>query len=296
MVQSAGRNPLWYVKRGKKIRGPFPPARISHEILLGRIRSDDELSHDQQSWHRLAELPQLLPEVIRHGDTPEGQQRLVLTRLREDQRLHDRRAGGESAGSGKRHGDRRNIESFEITGVRDLPERRPVEAPTTETSLLVPALVLTAIFSLALYFFWYRPAVVPAGPDCNAPPAPAVNWSGCGMAGRSLGRADLREANLGSIVLTRADLHNANLTRSDLRYADLEGANLYVASLREANLTGALLRNAILTRADLRDADLSYATLQDASLEGARLEGAKLGKTIWTDGRMCAPESIGECR
>jgi len=289
---------LWYVRRAGRVRGPFPPGQISREVLLGRIRGNDELSQDRESWHALRELPELVPESLRRTSGLDVRERLVLARLREDERRHDRRAGRKSqAGLERRRGDRRTVESFEVLAVRARREAEEEEKDAKERNLLLPAaVVLTIVFSLAMYFFWYRPAVPPPGRDCQAAAAPAANWNGCQFAGRPLARADLREANLGNAILSGADLREANLLRADLSYANLEGAALRGAALREADLTGALLRGADLAQADLRGADLSYAILDGAGLQGAKLAGTRLGKAVWSDGRVCAPDSIGECR
>jgi hypothetical protein len=297
MAETSQRR-LWYVRRAGRVRGPFPPGQISREVLLGRIRGNDELSHDRESWRALTELPELVPETLRHAAGPDAGERLMLARLREDERGRERRAGRKSlTGVDRRRGDRRTVESFEAVAVRSRRAQRAAGEDTEERNLLLPAaVVLTIVFSLAMYFFWYRPAVPPPARDCQAAPAPAVNWSGCGLAGAPLARADLREADLGNANLSGADLQGANLLRADLSYANLENAGLRGAQLREANLTGTLLRGANLATADLRDANLGYAILEGARLEGVMLAGARLDKAIWPDGRVCAPDSIGECR
>lgn len=289
---------LWYVRRAGRVRGPFPPGQISREVLLGRIRGGDELSQDRESWHSLTDLPELVPETLRRTGGSDAQERRMLARLREDERLHERRVSRKShADFERRRGDRRTIESFEAVAVRAHRARRTAEEDAEGRNLLLPAaVVLTVVFSLAMYLFWYRPASPPPGHDCQAVAAPAVNWNGCNLSGRPLARADLREANLGNATLAGADLQGANLVRADLSYANLENAGLRGAQLRGANLTGALLRGTNLMQADLRDASLSYAILEGASLQQAMLAGARLDKAIWPDGRVCAPESIGECR
>jgi hypothetical protein len=297
MAESSQRR-LWYVRRAGRVRGPLPPRQVSREVLLGRIRADDELSQDRESWRAPHEWPELVPEALRRAGGPGLRERLVLARLREDERLHDRRAGaGAQSGGERRHGDRRTIESFEPQALRAGHARPEREEESAAPNLLIPvAVTLTIGFSLAMYFFWYRPATPPPGSHCRAPAAPAVDWNACNLARRALARADLREARLGNAVLARADLRGANLLRADLRYANLEGADLRGAVLREAMLTGARLPAADLRETDLRDADLGHAVLEGARLEGARLSGARLGDAVWSDGRVCAPESIGECR
>lgn len=294
-MAEAAQKRLWYVRRAGRVRGPYPHRQISREILLGRIRAPDTLSQDRERWQPLTELPELVPEAMRHPGSAGANERLTLARLREDERQRDRRAGHAApVANDRRRGDRRNVESFEPAVVH---ARREGEDESTEGNLLLPvAVVLTAIISLAMYLFWYRPAAPVPVRNCDADAAPAVDWSGCSLPDRSLGRADLREANLGGAILTRADLHAANLLRADLHQANLEAADLHGASLREARLSGAVLRGANLELADLRDADLGFVILEGARLSGAKLDGARLGFAVWNDGRVCAADSIGECR
>lgn len=293
---------LWYARKDGRIRGPFPAGQISREILLGRICANDDLSTDRERWRPLRVLPQLVPEVMQHAETEEGRQRLLLARLRIDERQHDRRGPGHApAGINRRHGDRRNVESFDVVAPRERDIRLAAEVEAAkaknERNLLSPAaVIMIALFILATFFLWYRPVEPQAERDCGVAPAPAVNWSGCEMPGRMLRHADLSRANLSSVKLTGADLHTAQLRAADLSYANLEDVDLSGANLRAANLKGALLSGANLSLSDLRDADFGQANFQGANLTGAKLHGVKLGRAIWVDGRVCADGSVGECR
>lgn len=289
---------LWYVRRAGAVRGPYPPGQVSREILLGRIRDGDELSQDRTRWKPLAELPQLHPPVLRHGETPEGRQHLLLARLRVDERLHDRRgAGFAPEGANRRHGDRRNVESFDVVAQRESVASPGGGAPTEERNLLLPvAVTLIAILMLAMYFFWYQPAPSGASPNCQAPPKPGINWTGCALSGRNLQGASLGGAQLDNSVLANANLRDANLASADLSYARLDAADVRGANLQSASLKGATLRGTNLTNADLRDSDMTYADLQGANLSSAQLQGARLDRAIWSDGRECATGSVGECR
>ena len=295
--QSVSR--LWYVRRAGATRGPLPPGQVSREILLGRIRDGDELSPDHEYWRPLAQLPQLQPSVVRHADTPEGRRHLLLARLREDERRHERRVAGFAPdGANRRHGDRRNIASFDVMAQREPAAHRvAAETQAEERNLLLPvAVILIAVLTLAMYFLWYQPMPSGSLPNCQAAPKPGINWSGCTLTGRDLRRAPLSGAKLGSSVLANVDLRDANLVGADLSDANLDGADLRGANLQTASLKGAILRGAKLANADLRDTDMTYAELQGADLSAAQLQGARLDRAIWTDGRVCAPESVGECR
>ena len=289
---------LWYVRKDGQTRGPASADQIAREILLGRIRENDDLSTDREHWRPLRSLPQLVPEVMRLAETEAGRQRLLLARLRVDDRGHERRGSGYApVGSDRRYGDRRNVESFDVVvpRERDIRLAPGVEGERDERNRLLPAaVIMIALFMIATYFFWYRPAMPRAESDCAAGSAPAVNWSGCEMPGRSLSRVDLSRANLSNAKLT-GDLQGTQLRAADLSYASLEGADLRGANLRAANLKGVLLSGANLSLSDLRDADLGYANLQAANLNGVSLSGAKLGRAIWTDGRVCSADSVGEC-
>ena len=103
--------------------------------------------------------------------------------------------------------------------------------------------------------------------------------------------ADLRGANLAEAYLINTKLGEAKLYR-----ADLSGANLSEARLNGADLRQADLSDADLLRADLSEANLAGANLSGANLSGAKLSGANLSGATWSDGRVCAEGSIGECK
>jgi len=289
---------LWYVRKNGRIRGPFPAGQIAREVLLGRILENDELSTDREHWHLLSALPQLIPDVMQNADTEGGQQHLLLARLREDERMHDRREPGHvPADTNLRHGDRRTVESFDVVAHRKRVIRWAAGENKEERNFLLPAaVIMITLFILVAYFLLYHPAAPLAERDCQAAPAAAVNWSSCEMSARNLNHADLSRANLSNAKLKAANLNATQLRSADLSYADLDGTDLRDADLRTANLKGASLRGANLSKSDLRDADLGYANFQAAMLNGANLGGAKLDRAIWIDGRVCATGSVGDCR
>lgn len=95
-------------------------------------------------------------------------------------------------------------------------------------------------------------------------------------------------------------------TTRDLSGRDLSGLNLVGVNLSKCNLKGADLRHANFERADLGESNLERADLADANLKmtnfrlsgmlGANLNNAILDGAIWTDGKICAPASFGQCR
>jgi len=115
--------------------------------------------------------------------------------------------------------------------------------------------------------------------------APGVDWHESSMAQIRLDGANLRGANLSRSILQLANLKGANLM-----LINLEGAHLHAANLQNANLMMANLAGASLLDADLRGANLRGANLSKAILIQARFDGA-----TWTDGRVCAAGSVGEC-
>ncbi|MDP4013214.1 MAG: pentapeptide repeat-containing protein [Candidatus Nanopelagicales bacterium] len=93
-----------------------------------------------------------------------------------------------------------------------------------------------------------------------------------------------------------ADLSNCDLRHALLRWADLRGADLGWANLSRANLMDANLMDANLRRVNLTGAYLGEADLRGADVLGAVLTGTDLRGALWTDGSVCGPASIGECR
>ena len=116
--------------------------------------------------------------------------------------------------------------------------------------------------------------------------APGVDMREAAMEAMRLDNANLQGANLSYAIIQLASLKNANLM-----LANLEGAHMHAANLQGANLT-----MANLTKVNLLDANLTGANLRGAKLEGAILTAAVLDNATWTDGRVCAVGSKGECK
>lgn len=291
---------LWYTRREDEVKGPFPQGVIHDHILLGRIREGDELSLDGEHWRPLLELPELIPEVMRHADTPEGRERLIQARLHADERRSPERRDAKVTWIGGEHRrrDRRELEPVEVQRYRESliemrEAARSAQAPRTVALALIGAVAVVLVGA----FLLYRPQFdTPVAAECASPPAPGVNWSYCRLEGRRLIGADLSGATLSNAALIGSDMRRVQLLGSDVRYADLSVARMERATLTGANLTGAVLVRTNLTQANLEAADLSFANLEGAELAGARLDRARLHKTIWVDGRVCGAESIGECR
>jgi uncharacterized protein YjbI with pentapeptide repeats len=136
--------------------------------------------------------------------------------------------------------------------------------------------------------------------ECGDPAGPKVNWAGCFLKDQNLAGKDLSGANLNGAFLTGANLSGANLSGANLIEAHVNDANL-----NKANLTGANASEAWFTYSDLAGANLSNtnltktilnsANLQGANLGGANLTSTKLNNAVWTDGKVCAQGSNGQC-
>lgn len=83
---TASTEQFWFTRRAGQVRGPYPAADISRYLLLGRLRESDEISPDRHDWRRLADHPELIPEVVQEPDSETGRRRLAAARRRDDER------------------------------------------------------------------------------------------------------------------------------------------------------------------------------------------------------------------
>ncbi len=297
---------LWYIRSATGVQGPFPPGQIAQYVELGRLTAADMISPDGVHWVSVAGSGQFDEALeIRaqaqasqpggaatHGDWARER---ALARLR----WADERGTAEPA-PGDRP-DARSGESVALLSLRHdhaLTQSQTLEAVHRHPAYRYAALAVGVLAAVALAL-WYgqgrqpESTVVPlmAAPDCTAAPAAYVNWQGCDKRGATLRGRDLKGARL-----VGARLDSTDLSQTDLGYADLRRASLRGSSLRGARLVGADLTGADLTGADLTGAILDYATLSGAQVSGVRWADARLSKTVWVDGRACAPGSLGQCR
>jgi uncharacterized protein YjbI with pentapeptide repeats len=287
---------LWYVRRGEKenVRGPFPSAVISQYLLVGRLREVDEVSLDQAEWRSISDIDELIPDVMKADlSDPVNQANLEVARRGADERYYtDSEFEGE---------DSRKQSSTDLSRIKARRRERVgqkldrIENRARRQKRVLTFVALLICLGLLLSFFIYSPESGMAGIDCNAPPAAGVNWSNCNFQGAKLDGVKLNDAYIRNANMSNISLYRSNLQKADLAYTNLGMANLRLANLRGALLIGASLRGADLRGADLRDADLSYADLQGARLAGAQLGGAKFDKSIWINGALCVPGSLGKC-
>ncbi len=291
---------LWYIRRDGQIDGPFPMKQISQYILLGRLGEGDEVSCDLVTWHPPAAFPGLVPDIMGAdpGD-PLARQRLLAARRWADERaVPDRRQAGQQVDEERRSREDRRRPAPDTVPRRLKEAGRGKEEAAGRAALRRPVtMLLLGLVAVVGVMMILGPGNDDKGTaiDCDHPPAPGVNWSNCFKEGVDLHGADLRGAHLKNMRLTGARLNEARLHGADLSYSELAVASLGGADLGDSVLIGAGLRGADLRGADLRGANLAYADLRGARLQDAVLEGAVLGSAIWTDGRYCAPQSVGSC-
>lgn len=292
----ASKQQVWYTRRGTVVQGPYPRGLITRYVILGRIVPGDELSEDLVHWTPLAELPQLIPEIVQQDDPLGG--RLAAARRWENEReLRERRRALAAFGEERREGEDRRGEEEGLRGPalrhEDLAVHLTRRRRLHRTAAAVALGILGAVGATLTF---YQPPPRPSAADCRQAPRPGVDWSNCAMDGRALARSDLAGARMGNMSLSRADLGASRLVGADLSFSNLSVANLRRADLSRARLMGASLRGADLSDARLDGADLSYADLQGAALRGAGLREARLDSAVWVDGSLCGPGSLGECR
>ena len=316
---------FWYTRRGNIVRGPFPAPQISRFILLGRIIETDELSSDQINWQSVSSVPVLIPEELQADpNDPKSQERLLMARMREDERsANDRRKrknGGEIPTLDRRHdhaNDRRQKEDEQLIRHREVKTAITEASKPSKNNYFLRGVMLIAVIGGLIGGAWYyQPWEMLETSDCKAPAQPWVNWSNCMMAGVRLAATDLRGARMRNADLSGADMRGSQLGGADIAYTNLAGANLTGAEMSQASLVGANLRNADLSQAKLDGANLAYAVFQGANLTAANLNKAdmsnadlkgamitlaklietKLDNTIWIDGKVCAVGSVGVCK
>ncbi len=299
MAQVKAKRTLWYTRREGVVRGPYPEKQISRYILLGRIRDNDELRPGEDQWKPVSAYPDVIPEVMKLPPTDENRQKLLIARMREDERRPgDRRMGAAAQAQERRSKpERRRAEAPELRRHRDLRYQVSHSRQHPGKLYLYP-LTFSALVVVGFLFSYQlkqsEPEIVP--PDCAASPRPGVNWNNCNLSGLHTDRADLLGARVRNARLDAAQLVSARLAGADLEYTSLNLSNLQAADLSHANLRGVALRGSDLRNAKLVEANLSYANLSGAKLEGADFSGAILDYTIWTDQQPCAEGSVGVCR
>ena len=281
----------WYIRSRAEgeTKGPFPGGQISQEILLGRYKLNDEVSHDKEEWLEIRDVAELIPEIFTENRNEAGfEDRLAAAR-----RWADERRGVDSIDE---HGERRanvSYESEEIKRLHKLANKAKKKTSPFVTFIQL-GFVFIAVAAVIVLAFQYSPKEQNTV-DCSAPAQQGVNWGGCNLSGSKLPNAKLVVANLMNANLQTADLYSADLSHANLKYAQLHLTNLKYANFLKADLTGANLMGADLSGASFNQANLSYANFRDANIETTDFSNARLDHAIWVDGRTCRVPSIGTC-
>jgi uncharacterized protein YjbI with pentapeptide repeats len=274
----------WYIRSFPElaIKGPFPAGQISQEILLGRYKPVDEVSHDKEIWLKISDVPELLPEIMnKDSDIPEFEDRLAAARRWADER---RDVGGKKRGASK---------IDDVKRIHNLVDNANKSSSRLMVFLQMGTVLGLVAVVVALAFQYSPKNKIEV--DCSKPAQQAVDWSECELVSAQLAQAELVAANLMNTNLQQANLTGANLSQANLKYTMLNSANLRQVNFSQANLIGANMLGADLTGAVFTDADLSYANFRGAVIVDASFSGARLNSAIWVDGRICAKDSIGRC-
>ena len=285
------RTNAWYIRSQSdgEVTGPFPSGQISQEMLLGRHKLDDEVSHDKEEWVLIRNVAEIVPDIFTENrDEPGFNDRLAAAR-----RWADERRGVEDI---DRQGERRENESYESAEIKRL-HRLATKAKKKSSPMAIFiqfSIVFGVIAAVVVLAFQYSPKGV-GDVDCSEPAKQGVNWSGCNLSGIQLPKANLIAANLMNINLQTANLGAADLSLANLKYAQLHLTNLKYVNFEKANLTAANLMGADLSGASFHHANLSYANFRDAIILTTDFSNARLDHAIWVDGRTCKVNSIGTC-
>lgn len=289
---------LWYLRHDGQVFGPFPAPQVDEALKKGEVSPDWEISLNEVDWLSIAESGQFKIEKAAwsEGDTEE-------TASWRDQREQARQRWLQEGAV---------VTDAARDPVQDAAARNSVAHDHIRTDALLQAektkraSPLAAILALGLLAgigvtVWLgqgdKPIQAGIGQvaNCAAALSDGVNWTGCDKRGYAQPGGEGRNAGRNA-RLDKSRIDDARLKGADLAYASLRNASLRNAELANVNLTGADLTGADLTGADLSGADLRYAVLTAANLTGTRMDDAKLDKATWSDGRICAEGSLGECR
>lgn len=288
-----GADGLWFVRRGRAIRGPYHWQTIEKELLLGRIIGSDEACGADGQWCTLQQVVDrnrfVSDDALAGRTPPQTSPKLPLDVAGEDENAHESGAGPGARATGLRLSPAVRARRARAASIwAGLCE----SAQPTVMPLLAVAGVLLAVTLLATLGRTSAPAGVI---DCGTGLVAGGSWDYCSLVGSSADGADLTGLSARNARLFGASFVQAILTEADLSYADMSRADLTLVRLERARLVGTNLREAVLPHARLAGADLRYADLSGADLRGADLQRAQLGEALWTDGRRCARESIGTC-
>ncbi|MDF1588410.1 MAG: pentapeptide repeat-containing protein [Gammaproteobacteria bacterium] len=288
----ANNKTLWYIRKNGVIKGPFTSAFITNNLALGRLRMTDEISQNQSQWHVILNLPELHPS---HND----EHQLKAKKQLDERDGFDRR---ETITDSVEHAierqpqDRHQVESDQEIEHRRLHTLLMQKLRHQKQHTFWPMVATFSILGAAIVLALIYPSQLPVPlPNCTTPAAPEVNWNNCLKPKIDLQHKDLTAIQLRNSQLIGSNLMNSKLNGADLAYADLRFTNLSYSQLQNALLLGANLKQSDLSNADLTDADLSFADLRDANIGGSIFKNTRFDNAIWTNGQVCAINSIDRC-
>jgi hypothetical protein len=286
---------LWYLRHEGRVYGPFPIPLIDEYIKAGDVGPDWEVSLNETDWLTIAESGQFNTDESTWPKHPETD----LPSWREERKLARQRWMGEAGAvdAAVTHDPEQDAAVRKaVVHDREKTEFLLNAEKNRRMSLLAPLLAVLLLLAGGVAVWRGEPekpirADIGLAADCGMPAKDGVNWSHCDK--RGLNQPGMRARNA---KLDGVRLDDARLAGSDLTYAVLRAASLRNVQLSGSALVGADLSGANLSGADLTGADLRYAVLKDANLTGARIDSVRLGKAVWTDGRMCEEGAPGSCR
>ncbi|MDH5358402.1 MAG: pentapeptide repeat-containing protein [Gammaproteobacteria bacterium] len=286
------KNTLWYTRQKGSIKGPFNAAIIGNNLLLGRLKPNDEVSIDQVNWYQLVSQPQFTQHL--GSEAMEQLKKSLDERNGFDRRFLETTDLPSTVQH--RQNDRRQHETDLEIRRRQLHTLLMNKFRQRKEKLFWP--LITTLFAVSITFMlailYPEKLPIPLA-KCNETASPNVNWSNCLKPQIDLQNQDLTHAQLRNSQLIGSNMMNTTLIGADIAYADLRFTNLSYSQLQNAILIGANLNKADLSYADLTEADLSYANLTGANLGGSLLNTVRLDHAIWINGQTCAPNSIGRC-
>jgi len=149
----------WYARRDGAVRGPFLDEYVGRYILLGRIRLNDELSQDRKLWQPVTNFPELFPEELSGLSSWDDYHKLVMARIKYDERVSDQRRNHSTLPSGadrRKLPDRRragsNVEFFRCLLLHKISASRHSNADYKRQSLRVFLLAALLACLVVAYF------------------------------------------------------------------------------------------------------------------------------------------------